>query len=182
MGRWEDFWAVPLRDAMVGDVKPALRMLTGAVTFVLLIGCANVATLLLARGQRRRREIATRAALGRAAVPRRPATAHRERAPGGRAVASSGWPPAIAGLRAIVRAGADAIPSLAREGAAIALDPNVVWFTVAVSLGTGVLFGVLPALSTSRVDLSSAFRDARHVGGRRLAPSSRRSPRWSCSK
>jgi FtsX-like permease family len=61
----------------------------------------------------------------------------------------------IAGLRAIVHAGADVIPSLAREGAAIALDPSVVWFTAAVSLGTGVLFGVLPALSTSRVDLSS---------------------------
>ena len=66
----------------------------------------------------------------------------------------------VAGLRAIVRAAAEAIPSLARQEAAIALDPNVVWFTVAVSLATGVLFGVLPALTSSRVDLSSAFKDA----------------------
>jgi predicted permease len=65
----------------------------------------------------------------------------------------------VAGLRAIVRAGAEAIPGLARQGATIALDPNVVWFTVAVSLATGVLFGVLPALTSSRVDLSSAFKD-----------------------
>lgn len=158
MGPWEDFWAVPLRDAMVGDVKPALRMLSGAVIFVLLIGCANVATLLLARGQRRRREIATRSALGarRARVVRQLLTESGLLAIAGGLL---GLAAGVAGLRAIVRAGADAIPSLARDGAAIALDPNVVWFTVAVSLATGVLFGVLPALSTSRVDLSSAFRD-----------------------
>ena len=159
MGGWEDFWAVPLRDAMVGDVKPALRMLSGAVTFVLLIGCANVATLLLARGQRRRREIATRAALGaqRFRVVRQLLTESGLLALCGGVL---GLAAGVAGLRAIVRAGAEAIPSLARQGAAIALDPNVVWFTVAVSLATGVLFGVLPALTTSRVDLSSAFKDA----------------------
>jgi putative ABC transport system permease protein len=159
MAGWEDFWAVPLRDAMVGDVKPALRMLSGAVTFVLLIGCANVATLLLARGQRRRREIATRAALGaqRSRVVRQLLTESGllMLCGGVLGLAAGG-----AGLRAIVRAGAEAIPDLARQGAAIALDPNVVWFTVAISLATGVLFGVLPALTTSRVDLSSAFKDA----------------------
>ena len=159
MGSWEDFWAVPVRDAMIGDVKPALRMLTGAVVFVLLIGCANVATLLLARGQRRRREIATRTALGaqRSRVVRQLLTESGLLALCGGLL---GLAAGVAGLRAIVRAGAEAIPSLARQGAAIALDPNVVWFTVAVSLGTGVLFGVLPALTTSRVDLSSAFKDA----------------------
>jgi putative ABC transport system permease protein len=170
MGPWEDFWAVPLRDAMVGDVKPALRMLTGAVTFVLLIGCANVATLLLARGQRRRREIATRTALGaqRFRVVRQLLTESALLAVCGGVL---GLAAGVAGLRWIVRAGADAIPALARDGASIALDPNVVWFTVAVSLGTGVLFGVLPALTTSRVDLSSAFKDAgtsADGGGRRL--------------
>jgi putative ABC transport system permease protein len=157
-GPWEDFWAVPLRDAMVGDVKPALRMLSGAVMFVLLIGCANVATLLLARGQRRRREIATRSALGaqRSRVVRQLLTESGLLAIAGGVL---GLAAGVAGLRAIVRAGAEAIPSLARDAAAIALDPNVVWFTVAVSLATGVLFGVLPALTSSRVDLSSAFKD-----------------------
>jgi putative ABC transport system permease protein len=159
MGGWEDFWAVPLRDAMVGDVKPALRMLSGAVAFVLLIGCANVATLLLARGQRRRREIATRTALGaqRSRVLRQLLTESGLLALCGGLL---GLLAGIVGLRAIVRAGAQAIPSLARQGASIALDPAVVWFTIAVSLATGILFGVLPALTTSRVDLSSAFKDA----------------------
>jgi predicted permease len=167
-GPWEDFWAVPLRDAMVGNVKPALRMLSGAVIFVLLIGCANVATLLLARGQRRRRELATRSALGaqRWRVVRQLLTESGLLAIAGGVL---GLAAGVAGLRAIVRAGAEAIPHLAREGAGIALDPNVVWFTVAVSLATGVLFGVLPALTSSRVDLSSAFKDAgpSAEGGRR---------------
>jgi predicted permease len=164
MGPWEDFWAVPLRDAVVGDVKPALRMLTGAVVFVLLIGCANVATLLLARGQRRRREIATRAALGapRARVVRQLLTESTLLAAGGGVL---GLAAGVAGLRAIVRAGTEAIPSLAREGAAIALDPTVVGFTVGIAVTTGVLFGVLPALATSRVDLSAAFRDDGTTGG-----------------
>jgi putative ABC transport system permease protein len=159
MGAWEDFWAVPIRDAMIGDVKPALRMLTGAVAFVLLIGCANVATLLLARGQRRRREIATRTALGaqRSRVVRQLLTESGLLALCGGLL---GLAAGVAGLRAIVRAGTEAIPSLARQGAAIALDPNVMWFTGGVSLATGLLFGVLPALTTSRVDLSSAFKDA----------------------
>ena len=143
MGPWEDVWAVPLRDAMVGDVKPALRMLTGAVAFVLLIGCANVATLLLARGQRRRREIATRTALGaqRSRLVRQLLTESTLLAVCGGVL---GLAAGVAGLRAIVRVGATAIPSLARPDAGIALAPHVVWFTVAVSLGTGVLLACCP--------------------------------------
>ena len=169
MGPWEDFWAVPLRDALVGDVKPALRMLIGAVGFVLLIGCANVATLLLARGHRRRREIATRTALGaqRSRVVRQLLTESTMLAAGGGLL---GLAAGVAGLRAIVRAGANVIPALARDSTAIGIDPNVVWFTGGIALMTGVLFGVLPALTTSRVDLSSAFKDAGIAdsgGGRR---------------
>jgi predicted permease len=159
MGPWEDFGAITLREARVGDVRPALRMLSGAVLFVLLIGCANVATLLLARGHRRRREIATRTALGahRIRVVRQLLTESALLAGAGGAL---GLAAGAIGLKAIVRAGADAIPSLARPDTAIALDPAVVWFTIAVSVGTGILFGLLPAIATSRVDLASAFKDA----------------------
>ena len=159
MGPWEDFAVLPLREAIVGDVKPALGMLTGAVAFVLLIGCANVATLLLARGQRRRREIATRAALGaqRGRIIRQLLTESALLALGGGVL---GLAAGIAGLRAIVRIGADVIPTLTRASGGILMDPQVVWFTAGVSLTTGVLFGVLPALSSSRVDLSAAFKEA----------------------
>jgi len=159
MGPWEEFTAMPLRDAMVGDVRPPLRMLSGAVMFVLLIGCANVAALLLARGQRRRREIATRTALGarRGRIVRQLLAESALLAIAGGAL---GLVFGAIGLRAILRLGADAIPHLARQGSPPPLDPWVAWFTAAIAAGTGILFGVAPALSTSRVDLSSAFREA----------------------
>jgi putative ABC transport system permease protein len=163
MGPWEDFAVIPLRDALVGDVRPALRMLSGAVVFVLLIGCANVATLLLARGQRRRREIATRTALGaqRSRIIRQLLTESALLALSGGIL---GLAAGVIGLRAIVRLGSDVIPTLARASGPIILDPQVVWFTAGVSLMTGVLFGVLPALSSSRVDLSAAFKEAGTAG------------------
>jgi predicted permease len=157
MGEWEDFWAVPLRDARVGAAKPVLRLLTGAVTFVLLVGCANISVLLLARGYRRRREIVTRTALGapRASIVQQLLIESALLAAAGGAL---GLVAGAAALQAIIRAAATAFPNLATRPGVIALDGHVLWFTVAVTIATGILFGVLPALTTSRVDLSSAFR------------------------
>lgn len=159
MGHWEDFRAVPLRDARIGPMKPVLHVLTGAVAFVLLIGCANIAMLLLARGYRRRREIATRSALG----ARRWAIVQQlliESAVVAAAGGVLGLGAGAAGLRAVVRTGASALPDVVKRADTVALDVNVLWFTVAVTVATGLLFGVVPALTTSRVDLGSAFREA----------------------
>jgi predicted permease len=161
---WEDFSAIPLRDALVGDIKPALQMLTAAVALVLIIGCANVANLLLARGHRRRTEIATRTALGagRARVVRQLlAESGLLAAIGGVTGLATGY----AALLAIERAGSESMPRLAANAAGLQLDSSVVFFALTLTLQTGVLFGLLPALSTSRVDLSAAFKDAGSAAG-----------------
>jgi len=159
MGPWEEFSAIPFREALLGDVKPALEMITGAVAFVLLIGCANVANLLLARGQRRRQEIATRTALGarRSRLVRQLLTESALLAVGGGVL---GLIAGAIGLRFIVRAGADAIPSLSAPGADLGLDARVLLFAISLAVLTAILFGVLPAINTSRVDLSAAFKEA----------------------
>ncbi len=159
VGPWENFSAIPLREALVGDMKPVLQMLTAAVAFVLVIGCANVANLLLARGHRRRREIATRAALG---AGRWRVVRHLLAESGLLAIAggvlglATGW----VALSIIEWLGRDTMPRLSPAAAGIELDSAVVVFTVSLSLGTGLLFGLLPALSSSRVNLSAAFKDA----------------------
>ena len=168
----EIFTAIPLRDAIVGDVRPALYLLAGAVGFVLLISCANVAHLLLARSTRRTREIAIRAALGaeRAAIVRQLLTESMLLAlGGGLAGLILGW----AGVRELLAFSPDEIPRVGANGAAIALNVRVFVFTLAVSALTGLLFGLLPALSASRADLASLVKDnasqsgmgfRRHIG------------------
>ncbi|HEX7117854.1 MAG TPA: ABC transporter permease [Longimicrobiales bacterium] len=149
---------VSLHEAMVGDVRPALLILLGAVGFVLLIACANVANLLLARAVGRARELAVRAALGagrrrllRQLVVESVALA----AVGG----ACGALFAVWGQAVLMRLQPGGIPRLAEA----TVDGTVLGFAVVVSLGTGLLFGLLPAVhATRRLDLSAAMKE----GGR----------------
>ena len=160
----ESFTAIPLRDAIVGDVRPALYLLGGAVGFVLLISCANVAHLLLARSTRRTREIAIRAALGaeRATIVRQLLTESMLLAVGGGLLGLLlGW----AGIRELLAFSPGEIPRVGANGAGIALDVRVFLFTLATSGFTGLFFGLLPAMSASRADLASLVKDSASQSG-----------------
>ena len=145
---------VPLRDEMLGDVRTPLYVLLGAVGFVLLIACANVANLLLARAAGRQKEIAIRSAMGA-----RPLRLIRQllveslllaAAGGGLGLLLSVW-----GTELLVKLGPDTI---ARAGA-IGVDTRVLGFTLVVSLLCGVIFGLAPALQTSRPDLNESLKE-----------------------
>ncbi|HEX6975831.1 MAG TPA: ABC transporter permease, partial [Vicinamibacterales bacterium] len=150
---------VSLREQLVGDVRPALLVLFGAVAFVLLIACANVANLLLARATARQRELAVRAALGAARgrlIRQMLAESVVLATAGGAAGLLLAWW-AIHLLRVVV---AERLPIQRLES--VALDPAVLVFTVGASLVSGVFFGLIPALSAS----GSALTDALKEGGR----------------
>lgn len=159
LGPWEELSAAPLSEVLVGDIRPSLRLLTGAVLCVLLIACANVASLMLARGYRRRREIATRAALGapRNRLFRQLLTESLLLSIAGGAL---GLGAGYAGVRALLAVAPAHIPRIASDGTGITLDGRVLLFTMAISVCTGILFGILPALAAARTDLVAAFKDA----------------------
>ncbi len=129
----------PFQDEIVGGVRLAMLMLLGAVAFVLLIACVNVANLLLARAEARQREIAIRKALG-AAVGRLARQFVTEGVVLSLAGALLGLALAYGGLRAIAHTNAASIPR-ANE---ISVDPTVLLFTLGVSLLTGIAFGLAP--------------------------------------
>ncbi len=141
-------------ESLVGDTRPALRILFGAVTFVLLIACANVAGLLLARSSRRRSEFAVRAALGasRSQIVRQMLV---ESVALGLCGGAVGIAVAMGLLRALVQLVPSDVPRLGQ----VSVDGNVLAFATLISVVTGLLFGVLPAWRTSRVNPSSAMRD-----------------------
>ena len=146
-----------LKDWIVGDAGRFLYVLLGAVAFVLLIACANVANLLLARAIGRSREFAIRAALGagRARVIRQLLTESVLLAAAGGAL---GLLIAAWGTRAVISILPDALP---RSGE-IGMDSRVFIFTALISLVCGILFGLAPALKTSRPDLQETLKE----GGR----------------
>jgi putative ABC transport system permease protein len=148
---------IPLRQDLVGETRPALLILLGAVALVLLIACVNVANIILARGASRQKEMALRIALGAGRL-------HLLRhllvesvllalAGGGLGILLALW--ALAPLRALV-------PANMIGGASIALDSRVLLFTFFASLASGVLFGLIPGLRLLGADLNVSLQE----GGR----------------
>ena len=144
----------PLKDEMVGDVNQAVWVLQGAVAFVLLIACANLANLLLARAESRQKEFAVRTAMGasRARMLRQFVTEGIVLSLVGAALGV--WL-AAAGLRALLAANPDSIP---RSGE-IAVDLPVLVFTVLLALATGVFFGVAPLLHLTQQATNMSLRE-----------------------
>ena len=143
-----------LRDQFVVDVRPLLLILSAAVGFVLLIACANVASLLLARALGRKKEFAIRIALGapRLALLRQLLTESLLLSlAGGVAGALLG----MAGTRLLASLSQDTYPLLASGR----LDPGVLLFTLLISVAAGVLFGLAPSLQLSRPDVNATLRD-----------------------
>jgi predicted permease len=151
---------LPEMERLVGDTRPALLMLLAAVGCVLLIACANIANLMLARATKRRKEIAIRAALGagRGRVIRQLLTESVLLALAGGAL---GLTFSALGMRTLLRLSPEDVPRLAQAG----LDWHVLVFTLLVAVATGLVFGLAPALHASRTNLSGSLHERSQDSG-----------------
>jgi predicted permease len=156
------FGAQLLSEALVANVRSSLFVLVGAVSFVLLIACANVANLLLVRATSRKREIAVRAAIGanRGRLVRQLLTESVVLSVAGGILGSI---VGVLGIRALLAVNTANLPRIGQDGALVGVDWRVLGFTLLVSLGTGVIFGLIPAIQGSRADLSATLKES---GGR----------------
>jgi len=154
-GTNRDMVVVPLKERVIGNVRPALLVLLGAVGFVLLIACANVAHMLLARSAARQKEIAVRSALGarRGRMLRQFLTESLMLALLG---AIAGLLVAFAGIRLLVALGPADIPRVETVG----FDIHVLLFVLIASVITGLVFGLAPAWQASHATLNDALKDS----------------------
>ncbi len=159
-----DFVVKPLRDWIVGDVRSSLLVLLGAVSLVLLIACANVANLMLVRATGRKREFALRTALGatRLRIVRQLLTESLMLAVAGGA---AGLALGYAGVRALLAISPAGLPRLGENGDAVHVDWRVLGFALAISLLTGIVFGMFPALSASRADVNATLKEGSNRAG-----------------
>ncbi len=152
------FAVVSLQQETIGDTGSRLLVLWGAVGFVLLIACANVANLLLARAAARKREFATRAALGagRGQIIRQLLVESLTLSLTGGLI---GLGLGFAGVRLLLTINPGDIPRIGQDGAGVTLDLNILLFTLGISLLTGLVFGLFPAISASRTNLAAALNE-----------------------
>jgi predicted permease len=156
-GTNREYVVLPLKEKVVGDIRPALLVLLGAVGFVLLIACANVAHMMLARAAARQKEVAVRTALGagRSRVIRQFLTESLLLTSMGAGV---GLLLAVLAIRALIALSPEGIPRVE----SISLDGHVLLFMLAVSVLTGLAFGLTPAWQATAFNLSGSLKD----GGR----------------
>ena len=164
MGAKEGFAVEPLRDSIVSDVRSSLLILLGAVSLVLLIACANVANLLLVRASGRKREFAIRVSMGatRGRIVRQLLTESILLAFTGGVL---GLILGYLGVRGLLALSPGDIPRIGENGASVGIDWRVLAFTVGVSLLTGILFGLFPAIGASRPDLNSTLKESSNRSG-----------------
>ncbi len=158
------FGVVSLEESMIGNTRFPLLVLLGAVGFVLLIACANVANLLLARASVRRRELATRAAMGagRGQIIRQLLTESLVLSLAGGVL---GLVLGFLGVRLLLSVNPGNIPRISETGSGVTLDLNVLLFTLGVAVLTGILFGVAPAIAASRPNLAATLNESSSRSG-----------------
>jgi putative ABC transport system permease protein len=161
------FGAVSLQESLIGSTRFPLMVLLGAVGFVLLIACANVANLLLARASVRQREFAIRAALGagRGQIIRQLLSESLALSLVGGLL---GLAVGFSGVRLLLSVSPGDIPRIGENGSAVGLDYRVLLFTLGISLFTGIFFGLTPAISASRPDLTTSLNENSSRSGRGL--------------
>lgn len=156
------FSVEPVGNVLVSNVRQSLFVLAGAVGFVLLIACSNVANLLLVRATGRKREIAIRAALGgsRGRIVGQVLTESVVLSVIGGVL---GLAFGIVAIRAMLSINTAGLPRIGEAGALVGVDWRVVLFTTVLSLATGLIFGLIPAIQGSKADLTATLKE---TGGR----------------